>query len=112
MPTYDYECSACGEKLEVFQRMSEAPKKKCPKCGKNKLQRLIGSGAGFIFKGSGFYITDYRSSDYKAKAKADTEQGKTTTPEAGKGGTASAAKPAGATKTEASPSPAKPKAAD
>jgi hypothetical protein len=92
--------------------MSEAPKKKCPKCGKNKLQRLIGSGAGFIFKGSGFYITDYRSSDYKAKAKADSEQGKPAATEAGKGEAAGSAKPASAPKTEASPPPAKPKAAD
>jgi len=73
MPTYDYECRACGKTLEVFQPMSEAPRKKCPACGKQKLERLIGPGAGFIFKGSGFYITDYRSPDYQARAKAESE---------------------------------------
>ena len=73
MPTYDYECRACGKTLEVFQPMSEARKKKCPACGKQKPGRLIGPGAGFIFKGSGFYITDYRSPDYQARAKAESE---------------------------------------
>jgi putative FmdB family regulatory protein len=72
MPTYDYECKACGKTFEVFQPISEAPKKKCPACGKSRLERLIGPGAGFIFKGSGFYITDYRSQDYKEKAKAES----------------------------------------
>ena|SRR5688572_19514303 len=72
MPTYDYECKACGKTFEIFQSISEAPKKKCPSCGKQKLARLIGAGAGFIFKGSGFYITDYRSADYKEKAKAES----------------------------------------
>ena len=71
MPTYDYECSACGETTEYFQSITAEPKKTCPECGKDALQRQIGAGAGFIFKGSGFYITDYRSADYKAKAKAD-----------------------------------------
>ena len=78
MPTYDYECGACGEACEFFQPISEAPKRKCPNCGKLKLKRLIGAGAGLIFKGSGFYITDYRSSDYQAKAKAESEGAKST----------------------------------
>lgn len=85
MPTYDYECAGCGAKIEVFQPMSASPKRKCPKCGKNGLKRLIGAGAGFIFKGSGFYITDYRSEDYKAKAKAETEGGKPAAGEAKSG---------------------------
>ncbi len=72
MPTYDYECRACGEKLEIFHSMTEVARKKCPKCGKSKLERMIGAGSGFIFKGTGFYITDYRSSDYQARAKADS----------------------------------------
>ena len=72
MPTYDYECESCGKSFEYFQSISESPKTKCPECGRSKLKRLIGAGAGFLFKGSGFYVTDYRSSDYKAKAKADT----------------------------------------
>jgi len=75
MPTYDYECKACGKTLEIFQSIKEAPKKKCPSCGKQKLVRLIGAGAGFIFKGSGFYTTDYRSADYKERAKAESGGG-------------------------------------
>ena len=64
MPTYEYECAACGKKLEHFQSMKDAPIRKCPKCGKLRLKRLISGGAGVIFKGSGFYTTDYRSSSY------------------------------------------------
>lgn len=60
MPTYDYECDACGHAFEAFQSMSEKPLKKCPACAKRKLQRLVGTGAGIIFKGSGFYETDYK----------------------------------------------------
>src|SRR5262245_26012745 len=71
MPTYDYRCAACGHDLEVFQSITEAPKKKCPACGKRKLERRIGGGAAFLFKGSGFYVTDYRSDSYKKAADAD-----------------------------------------
>ncbi len=71
MPTYDYRCASCGHELELFQSMSEAPKKKCPSCGTQKLERLIGTGAGIIFKGSGFYQTDYRSESYKKGAEKD-----------------------------------------
>lgn len=67
MPTYDYECSSCGHKFEFFQSMTEDPKKKCPKCGKS-LKRLIGSGSGIIFKGSGFYATDYKKSGSKSES--------------------------------------------
>lgn len=63
MPTYEYECDACGHEFEEFQSMSDKVLKKCPSCGKNKLQRLIGAGAGIIFKGSGFYETDYKRKD-------------------------------------------------
>lgn len=70
MPTYRYECSACGHPMEVFQSMTERPKRKCPSCGKPKLQRMIGAGAAVIFKGGGFYETDYRSSSYQAGEKA------------------------------------------
>lgn len=71
MPTYDYECTHCGYTFEVFQRMNETILKKCPKCKKN-LKRLIGAGSGVIFKGSGFYATDYRkkTSDTKSDTKA------------------------------------------
>jgi putative FmdB family regulatory protein len=71
MPTYEYKCSACGHKFERFQSIMADPIKQCPACKKNKATRLIGTGAGLIFKGSGFYITDYRSEGYKEKAKAE-----------------------------------------
>jgi putative FmdB family regulatory protein len=71
VPTYEYKCDACGHAFEAFQPMSAAPIRKCPSCGKSKVKRLIGAGAGLIFKGSGFYITDYRESGYAEKAKAD-----------------------------------------
>src|ERR1051325_8630163 len=72
MPTYEYQCDACGNKFEKFQSIKAAPIRKCPKCGKNKVRRLISTGAGLIFKGSGFYITDYRSDSYKEKAKSES----------------------------------------
>jgi putative FmdB family regulatory protein len=71
MPTYDYVCEACGRALEIFQSMTEAPKRKCPHCGKLKLKRQLGTGGGILFKGSGFYQTDYRSESYKSAAKAE-----------------------------------------
>ncbi|MDP6118588.1 MAG: zinc ribbon domain-containing protein [Planctomycetota bacterium] len=72
MPTYDYECQIeeCGHTFEAFQSISARPLRKCPECG-GKVKRLIGAGAGLIFKGSGFYITDYRSKEYTEKANAD-----------------------------------------
>jgi len=74
MPTYDYVCNECGHKFEKFQSMSAKNLRKCPQCGKMKLQRLIGSGAGIIFKGSGFYQTDYRTDNYKSGEKEHKEQ--------------------------------------
>jgi putative FmdB family regulatory protein len=71
MPTYEYQCNACGHRFDELQSFSDAPLKKCPKCKKNKLQRLIGTGAAILFKGSGFYQTDYRSESYKSAAQAD-----------------------------------------
>lgn len=73
MPTYEYECEACEHAFEEFQSITAAPLKKCPSCGKRKLRRIIGTGAALIFKGSGFYQTDYRSDSYKKAAKADKE---------------------------------------
>ena len=71
MPTYDYVCDACEHEFELFQRMSDDVQRKCPECGKLKLRRLIGPGAAIVFKGSGFYQTDYRSDAYKKDAAAD-----------------------------------------
>lgn len=73
MPTYEYKCEGCGTFFERFQMIVAKPLRKCPTCGQLKLKRLIGSGSGIIFKGSGFYQTDYRSKEYKKAAKEDTK---------------------------------------
>lgn len=100
MPTYDYVCDACDHEFEEFQSITANPLKKCPACGKNKLRRLIGTGAGIIFKGSGFYETDYRSDGYKKAQKADNE----TKSDAGKKADSKAEG-----KSESKPKPDKPK---
>lgn len=92
MPTYDYRCTACGHTWELFQSMSAKHEKKCPKCGKAKAERLIGMGAAVVFKGGGFYQTDYRSEGYKQAAEADKKAGEPAAAES---------------KTEAKPSDAK-----
>ena len=71
MPTYDYACTGCAHRFEHFQPITRAPLRKCPACGQRTLQRLIGTGGGIIFKGSGFYQTDYRSESYKKSAEAE-----------------------------------------
>lgn len=76
MPTYEYVCEACKHELEEFQSITARPLKKCPACGKSKLRRKIGAGAGIIFKGSGFYETDYRSDSYQKGAKAEKDAAK------------------------------------
>ena len=73
MPTYDYVCEACDHVWEEFKPITSKPTKKCPECGKPKAKRKIGPGAGIIFKGSGFYQTDYRSDSYKKSADADSK---------------------------------------
>ena len=83
MPTYDYVCDACGHEFEKFQSMTAKPLRKCPKCSKSKVRRLISGGGGILFKGSGFYQTDYRSSKYHESAKKDKPEAKTC-PSAGK----------------------------
>jgi len=88
MPTYDYECNACGHTFEKFQSITAPSTRKCPECKKLKLRRLIGMGAGVIFKGSGFYQTDYRSESYNKAAEKDKAAAK------------EAAKPATDTKTK------------
>lgn len=101
MPTYEYECRTCGHQFEALQRITAEPLKRCPpgECpegtGKGRVRRLIGTGGGLLFKGSGFYITDYRSDSYKKAAKADKADSKSAAPkseDAGKGD--SAKKPA------------------
>jgi putative FmdB family regulatory protein len=72
MPTYEYACSKCGHEFEQFQSIKDEPLKKCPNCRKNSARRKIGGGGGLLFKGSGFYITDYRSDGYKKSAKAES----------------------------------------
>ncbi|MFM8288282.1 MAG: FmdB family zinc ribbon protein [Planctomycetaceae bacterium] len=73
MPTYDYICDACNHVWEEFQSITAEPTKKCPECKKKKARRRIGSGAGILFKGTGFYQTDYRSDSYKKAADADSK---------------------------------------
>lgn len=75
MPTYDYVCDGCGHAFELFQSMTDSVKKTCPQCKKPKLRRLIGAGGAIMFKGSGFYKTDYRSESYKKGAAADSGGG-------------------------------------
>ena len=70
MPTYEYLCSKCGHEMEVFQSMKDEPLKKCPACQKSGLKRKVGGGAGLIFKGTGFYITDYKK---KSGSKSDAD---------------------------------------
>lgn len=93
VPTYDYVCRSCDHRFEEFQSITADPLGKCPECGKRKLERLIGAGAGFLFKGSGFYETDYRSETYKSDAARDSEssekgageaEGAESSPKAGK----------------------------
>ena len=110
MPTYEYECDACEHGFEEWQTMSEAPLTKCPKCGKKKLRRLFGTGAAVLFKGSGFYETDYRSESYKSAAKADKDAAKPADTN-GKSGASDAAPAASADKGKKSETK-KPKSKD
>lgn len=103
MPTYDYACDACRHQFEQFQSIKAKALRKCPKCGQLKLRRLIGTGGALLFKGSGFYITDYRSEGYKSAAKADGGA------PAGKGEGKGESKPAGGADKPATPSKTEPK---
>jgi len=78
MPTYEYKCENCEHQFEQFQTITAKPLRVCPECGKKKLNRLIGTGSGIIFKGSGFYQTDYRSDSYRQAAKSDKKTTTTT----------------------------------
>jgi len=73
MPTYEYECKSCGHQFELFQKITDKPAQKCPKCG-GEVKKLISSGAGLIFKGSGFYITDYARKGKKTEGEKKTSE--------------------------------------
>jgi putative FmdB family regulatory protein len=82
MPTYEYACTKCGHAFEIFQSMKDAPLKKCPECGKRALKRLVGGGAGLIFKGTGFYITDYKNKPVAPEAAGKSAAGSGSKPAA------------------------------
>lgn len=108
MPTYDYVCAGCGHAFEAFQEMSAKKLRTCPKCRKPRLERQVGAGAGLIFKGSGFYITDYRKGGEPGSKPAEgSGAGSTTAPAAGTGSSGSSA---GASAPAAAPAPAAPAA--
>jgi putative FmdB family regulatory protein len=109
MPTYEYHCAKCAKTFDIFQSMKDEPLTTCPKdhCqrktwGKGKVKRLLGTGAGLIFKGSGFYITDYRSEGYKASARSDSSGGETKKAESKPTESKPESKPAPAAATPAS----------
>ncbi|OAM87899.1 zinc ribbon domain-containing protein [Termitidicoccus mucosus] len=103
MPTYDYVCTKCGHEFEVFQSMKDKPLTKCPKCKKGRVKRLIGTGAGLLFKGTGFYETDYkRKSGTKEKdgAAPSTPSGEKSTGDGKAASTAPAKSNSGAAKSD------------
>ena len=93
MPTYEYLCDACSHRLEEFQSITDKPLVTCPVCRKKKLRRLIGGGAALVFKGSGFYQTDYRSDSYKKGSKAAESAEKSTSTASAPGKSEAASKP-------------------
>ena len=104
MPTYDYVCDACGHAFELFQPITSKPIRTCPKCKQRKARRLIGMGAGIIFKGSGFYQTDYRSDSYKqGAAQAKPASAASSDSKSSDSKAAGDAKPAGESKPAAEP---------
>ncbi len=105
MPTYEYECNACGHKFEEFQSMTDKPLRKCPECRKLKLQRLIGTGAGIIFKGSGFYETDYKRKGGSSSSSSESKPAETKTESKSESKTES--KPAAKSESKPASTPAK-----
>ena len=117
MPTYEYACAKCGQEFEFIQSMKDQPLTVCPKekCaqkrwGKGRVKKLMSTGAGLLFKGSGFYITDYRSENYKAGAKKESSAGETKT--SGGESKPAAAKTEAKSTPAAAPAPAKSKGRD
>lgn len=112
MPTYEYRCSKCEHELEEFQSITAKPLRKCPACGKNTLKRLIGTGAGVLFKGAGFWQTDYaRSGEYKKSAEADAKPAESKTAESKPAETKSGESKSSESKSDSSAAkPAEPKA--
>lgn len=110
MPTYDYRCNGCGHEFELFQKMSDPVKRTCPSCKKKTLERLIGTGAAVLFKGSGFYETDYRSESYKSAADKDKKaaEAKPDTKPDSKGNTKTETKAKPDAKPGGSPKPSSP----
>ena len=111
MPTYEYKCDACEKTFERFQSITSEPIKKCPYCKKQKVRRLISGGAGLIFKGSGFYITDYRSDSYKSASKNDSASStpaKSDSAAAAKSDSSASSKPAESKPSESKSSESKP----
>jgi putative FmdB family regulatory protein len=102
MPTYEYRCPACGTDFEKFQKMSDPPVAECPRCGA-AAERRLSAGAGLVFKGSGFYITDYRGEGYKKAAEADKGGSTPSAPASGDAKPAAESKPA--PKPESKPAP-------
>jgi putative FmdB family regulatory protein len=109
MPTYDYQCDACGHRFEEFQSITAEALKKCPECSRKKLRRLIGAGVGLIFKGSGFYCTDYRSSSYSKAAAAENGSSKSSSEGSSNGSAKSGSENGTAAKSSGSSSEGKSK---
>lgn len=111
MPTYDYQCSACGHEWELFQSMNDSPVKACPKCPKRKAKRLLGIGAGLIFKGTGFYETDYKNKSGgeskedsgDSSSSSDSSDSSATSSDSSSDSSTSESKPKKETKSESKP---------
>lgn len=107
MPTYDYVCDACGHEFEEFQSITEPLLRKCPECKKQKLRRLFGTGAAVVFKGSGFYQTDYRSDSYKKGAEKDKPKSESSDKSESKSSEKKTSETKSETKPESKPKPSK-----
>ncbi len=105
MPTYDYICDQCGHEFEAFESITADPQKHCPKCETDNLRRKIGPGAAILFKGSGFYITDYRSDSYNKAAKADNSSSSASSSKSGDSGSSGSSSSSSSASSTSSTSP-------